>query len=83
MNCLICGWPIDPTLKSPHPMSASRDHIKQRAVGGSDHPKNIRIVHLMCNMRRTPRLRASSLKRLPGYRIAAYGPSYTYYRPLK
>lgn len=48
--CAICGKPVDKTLRSPHPMSASIDHIIPVAKGG--HPSdlaNLQLAHRACN----------------------------------
>jgi len=48
--CAICGKPVDKTLKSPHPWSATIDHIIPIAKGG--HPsdmENLQLAHRCCN----------------------------------
>lgn len=48
--CAICGMPVDKSLRFPHPMSASVDHIIPIAKGG--HPSaidNLQLTHLICN----------------------------------
>ena len=48
--CGICGKPVDKTLKPPHPMSATVDHIIPIAKGG--HPcdlDNLQLAHRSCN----------------------------------
>lgn len=48
--CAICGKPVDKTLKYPHPLSASVDHIEPISKGG--HPSdldNLQLTHLICN----------------------------------
>ena len=48
--CAICGGFVDKTLKSPHPMSATIDHIIPVALGG--HPSdmdNLQLAHRRCN----------------------------------
>ena len=48
--CGICGQPVDMTLKSPHPMSPSIDHIIPLDKGG--HPSdlaNLQLAHRACN----------------------------------
>lgn len=44
-NCEICGLPIESGQESP-------DHIIQRAQGGMNEAKNIRLVHRACNQTR-------------------------------
>lgn len=49
-TCAICGGIVDKTLRSPHPMSASIDHIIPVARGG--HPSsidNLQLTHRACN----------------------------------
>ena len=48
--CAICGQPVDKSLKSPDPMSASIDHIIPVFKGG--HPSdlsNLQLSHRACN----------------------------------
>ena len=48
--CAICGAMVDKSLKFPHPLSASIDHIIAVANGG--HPSsldNLQLTHLICN----------------------------------
>lgn len=49
--CGICGKPVDKSLKFPHPMSPTIDHIIPIAKGG--HPSdldNLQLAHYVCNM---------------------------------
>jgi 5-methylcytosine-specific restriction endonuclease McrA len=48
-RCGICREPIDRTIKWPHPMSASVDHVTPLALGGRHLRANVRIAHLSCN----------------------------------
>lgn len=50
--CGICGKPVRNTLKYPHPMSASIDHVIPIAKGGGDTPDNVQLAHLVCNSRK-------------------------------
>lgn len=51
--CHICGLPIDPELRSPHPLSFTVDHIVPLALGGArDDPNNAAPAHRICNMKR-------------------------------
>lgn len=55
--CGICGLEIDPTYKSPHPLSATVDHIIPVAKGG--HPSdlsNLQIAHRYCNQAKKDKL---------------------------
>src|SRR5687768_12991217 len=51
-KCGICGEPVDPSLRSPDPRSASVDHIHPKALGGLDQESNVQIAHLRCNVRK-------------------------------
>lgn len=51
--CWICGLPIDPELRSPHPFSFSVDHVTPVSMGGAmADPANVRAAHRVCNMKR-------------------------------
>lgn len=55
--CAICGKPVDMTLKSPHPMSATVDHIIPVSKGG--HPSamdNLQLAHWICNRLKSNKL---------------------------
>ena len=55
--CGICGQPIDPALKYPHPMSKSLDHIIPIDRGGHPFDKaNMQVAHLQCNRMKGARL---------------------------
>lgn len=48
--CGICGQPVDLSLKAPHPLSATIDHIIPVSKGG--HPSdldNLQLAHRWCN----------------------------------
>ena len=48
--CGICGKPVDKTLKYPHPLSPTVDHIIPVSKGG--HPSdisNLQLAHRCCN----------------------------------
>lgn len=54
--CRICGGPIDVTLRAPHPMTPSIDHIRPRAHGGTNDPANLQLAHLRCNISKGARI---------------------------
>ena len=48
--CGICGRPVDPTLKYPHPLARTIDHIIPIVRGG--HPSdlsNLQLAHWICH----------------------------------
>lgn len=51
--CGICGGKIDKTLKYPHLMSVSLDHIKALANGGTHTKDNVQAAHFLCNSRKS------------------------------
>lgn len=55
--CGICGKPVDKSLKYPHPMSPSIDHIIPIDRGGhpSD-PDNLQLAHWICNRQKSNKL---------------------------
>ena len=55
--CGICGKPVDFSLKYPHPMSATVDHIIPVSKGG--HPSdisNLQLAHRCCNRAKSDKL---------------------------
>ena len=50
--CWLCGEPIDPALRWPHPYSFSGDHVIPTHHGGQDTYENARSSHLRCNCAR-------------------------------
>ncbi|MBS6102607.1 MAG: HNH endonuclease [Actinomyces sp.] len=55
MRCWLCGLPINPRYKHPHPQCFTADHVVARRDGGSDAISNLRPAHLQCNLRRGAR----------------------------
>lgn len=52
-HCGICGKPLVPDAKWPHPLSTSVDHIIPLVCGGQPLDiNNLRATHLKCNMKR-------------------------------
>ena len=59
--CGICGKPVDKSLKYPHPMSATIDHIVPvNGPGGlQGHPSdisNLQLSHLVCNRQKSNKI---------------------------
>lgn len=55
--CGICGKPVDPKLKFPHPLSRCIDHIIPISRGG--HPSdisNLQLAHFTCNRQKSDKL---------------------------
>lgn len=55
--CGICGKPVDKTLKYPHPLSPTVDHIIPVSKGG--HPSdlaNLQLAHRCCNRAKSDKL---------------------------
>lgn len=56
-TCGICGHLVDFSLKSPHPMSASIDHIVPVSKNG--HPSdidNLQLAHRACNRQKSDKV---------------------------
>lgn len=54
--CAICGKPVDKTLKFPHPLSASVDHIIPWDKGGDCSIENLQLAHFCCNRRKSDKI---------------------------
>lgn len=55
--CGICGKPVDKSLKFPHPLSPTVDHIIPIDRGG--HPsalENLQLAHFACNRAKSNRI---------------------------
>lgn len=48
-HCGFCDQPVDKSLRAPHPLSASVDHIVRRRDGGGNERANLRLTHYRCN----------------------------------
>lgn len=48
-TCGICRKSVDPTLRGPHPLSASLDHVKPLSRGGDHLYSNVQCAHFLCN----------------------------------
>lgn len=53
--CILCGEPIDPTLKAPHSMSRTIEHLTPIARGGRHDIDNIDFAHYGCNAKKGPK----------------------------
>jgi 5-methylcytosine-specific restriction endonuclease McrA len=49
-TCRLCGAPVDRTLRSPHPLAPSLDHIVPLSAGGTHEPANVQLAHVVCNV---------------------------------
>lgn len=54
-TCILCGEPIDPTLKAPHNMSRTIEHLTPIARGGRHDLDNIDFAHYGCNAQKQDR----------------------------
>jgi hypothetical protein len=52
-RCGICHKPVDKSLKWPHPMSATLDHIVPMSMGGGHTYANTQCSHATCNIRKS------------------------------
>ena len=55
--CGICGRPVDKSLKWPHPLAPTVDHIIPIDKGG--HPsaiENLQLAHAACNRQKSDKL---------------------------
>lgn len=56
-SCGICGQPVDVTLKPPHPLAPTVDHLIPVNKGG--HPsamENLQLAHATCNRQKSDKL---------------------------
>lgn len=54
--CGICGRPVDKSIKYPHPLSPTVDHIIPIARGGSSDLENLQLAHRCCNRQKSDKL---------------------------
>lgn len=55
--CGICGRPVDKSLRYPHPLAPTVDHIIPIVRGG--HPsdiENLQLAHWVCNRQKSDKL---------------------------
>jgi hypothetical protein len=50
--CGICAQPVARDREYPDPLAPSLDHVVPVSQGGTNDPANLRLVHLVCNLRR-------------------------------
>lgn len=65
-TCGICDEPVDSSLKSPDPHSASLDHIIPMSRGGAHLYGNVQCAHLNCNIRKSNLLDGETKRRTGG-----------------
>jgi len=58
-DCGLCGEPVELSLRFPHPMSPSVDHVVPWSLGGSHDLANLQLAHLSCNCRKGNRVNLS------------------------
>ncbi len=65
--CAICGNPVDKSIKYPHPLCATVDHIIPIDKGG--HPSaldNLQLAHFGCNRQKSDKLVNIKFQQTPG-----------------
>ena len=82
-TCGICGHPVDFSLKPPHPMSPTVDHIIPVAKGG--HPSdidNLQLAHWTCNRQKSDKIFRSNqeTKQIVGNRVLPQSMDWMAYR---
>lgn len=82
-TCGICGHPVDFSLKPPHPMAPTIDHIIPIAKGG--HPSdidNLQLAHWTCNRQKSDKIFRSNqeTKQAIGNRVLPQSMDWTKYR---
>lgn len=64
--CGICGRPVDKSIKYPHPLSPTIDHIIPIARGGSSDLENLQLAHRCCNRQKSDKLvESKSVEKVP------------------
>ena len=82
-TCGICGYPVDFSLKPPHPMAPTVDHIIPVAKGG--HPSdidNLQLAHWTCNRQKSDKIfrQKQETKQAIGNRVLPQSMDWTKYR---
>lgn len=54
--CALCGQAMDRSLRPPHPLAPTLDHILPMVEGGTHERSNLQLVHLRCNASKGGRL---------------------------
>lgn len=55
--CGICGKPVDPSYKYPHPLSRCIDHIIPISKNGSPSAiENLQLAHWTCNRQKSDKI---------------------------
>lgn len=85
-TCGICGHLVDFTLKTPHPMSATVDHIIPIAKNG--HPSdisNLQLAHWTCNRQKSDKIfkQGNNKKQVIGNRNLPQSINWTEYNKSK
>jgi len=55
-SCALCGETVDFSIKAPHNLSPSVDHIIPWAQGGTSGANNLQLAHRICNVRKGVRM---------------------------
>lgn len=61
-RCLLCGDRVRVDLVSPHPRSATLDHIIPISKGGKHQRQNVQLAHYGCNSRKGARPCGSQMR---------------------
>lgn len=56
--CKICGGPVDFSIKWPHRMTPTVDHIFPWSRGGTHDEDNLQLAHWTCNLRKNNKVPA-------------------------
>lgn len=54
--CSLCGTDVDMSIRWPHRLSASVDHVRPLSRGGTEDESNLALAHLTCNTSKQARL---------------------------
>lgn len=61
--CGICGKPVDFSLKPPHPLSATLDHIIPLDKGGAPADlSNLQLAHRICNSQKKNKILTAEVR---------------------